>query len=66
MALVLAFAFVAQQSGPPKPGTVTPQVGERIAWYATWDLAKAEAARTKKPILLLAAAPHCHNISGLW
>ncbi len=63
---ILAAALLAQQGGPPKPGTVTPVEGDRIQWYGTWEAAKAEAARTKKPILLVAAAPHCHNISGLW
>ena len=64
--LALAVALLAQQGGPPKPGTVTPPEGDRIAWYGTWEAAKAESARTKKPILLVAAAPHCHNISGIW
>ena len=26
----------------------------------------AEAKRTQRPILLVSAAPHCHNISGIW
>jgi len=38
----------------------------RIAWYGTWDRAKAEAKRLNRPILLVSAAPHCHNVSGLW
>ena len=66
VALLLALFFPVQQGGPPKPGTVTPPEGDRIAWYGTWEAAKSESARTKKPILLVAAAPHCHNISGLW
>ena len=37
-----------------------------VQWFATWDLASKEAARTHRPILLVAAAPHCHEISGLW
>ena len=39
---------------------------QKIAWYGTWDLAKAEAKRLNRPILLISAAPHCHNVSGLW
>jgi len=38
----------------------------KIAWYGTWDLAKAEAKRLNRPILLVSAAPHCRNISGMW
>ena len=38
----------------------------KIAWYGTWDLAKTEAKRLNRPILLVSAAPHCRNISGMW
>ena len=38
----------------------------KIAWYATWDRGLAEAKRTGRPILLVSAAPHCRNVSGLW
>ena len=38
----------------------------KIAWYATWKSGLAEAERSGRPILLLSAAPHCHNISGIW
>ena len=37
-----------------------------IAWFGTLKSALAEAARTGRPILLISAAPHCHNVSGLW
>jgi len=37
-----------------------------IAWYATWESGLAEAKRTGKPILLVAAAPHCAGVSGIW
>lgn len=37
-----------------------------IAWYADWDTGLAEARRTNRPILLIAAAPHCHHVSGIW
>jgi len=42
------------------------QVPDKIAWYATWKSGLAEAERSGRPILLLSAAPHCHNISGIW
>jgi len=37
-----------------------------IVWYATLDSAKREAKRSGKPILLVSAAPHCHEVSGIW
>jgi hypothetical protein len=37
-----------------------------IQWYGTWSAALKEAQRTGSPILLVAAAPHCHNVSGVW
>lgn len=37
-----------------------------IQWYATWQSGLNQARRTGRPILLIAAAPHCHNVSGIW
>ena len=37
-----------------------------IAWYGVWEDALQEARRTNRPILLISAAPHCHNVSGIW
>lgn len=37
-----------------------------IQWYASWEGGLAQAYRSGKPILLIAAAPHCHNVSGIW
>ncbi len=37
-----------------------------IAWFGTLKSVLVEAERTGKPILLVSAAPHCHNISGIW
>jgi hypothetical protein len=51
---------------PPGPGLVEPVEGDRIAWYGTWEQAKAEAKKCGKPIMLVSAAPHCHHISGVW
>ena len=54
--------------GPPKLEPTAPLEAsvEKIAWHGTWAAALAEARRTGRPILLIAAAPHCHNISGVW
>ncbi|MFM8980082.1 MAG: hypothetical protein ACKOSS_06435 [Planctomycetia bacterium] len=76
LAAVLGTALPGRAGAEP-PGGRGPQgevVGsgvpaaqrDAIAWYGTWAGAKAEAARTGKPILLVSAAPHCHGISGVW
>jgi hypothetical protein len=44
----------------------TASAGDKISWYGTWSQAKAEAKRLNRPILLLSAAPQCHNVSGIW
>ena len=54
------------RGGPPGPGVVNPSTGEKIAWYGTLRQARDEAKRTGKPILLVSAAPHCHNTPGIW
>ena len=45
-------------AAPPPPAS--------IQWFGTWKQGAAEALRTGRPILLLAAAPQCHGISGIW
>ena len=37
-----------------------------IAWYGTWEQGLAEAQRSGRPILLMSAAPRCHDVPGLW
>ncbi|QDV09174.1 hypothetical protein Poly30_47310 [Planctomycetes bacterium Poly30] len=39
---------------------------ERIAWFGRWEDARAEAARTRRPILLMSAAPQCSGAPGMW
>ncbi|MFN8607839.1 MAG: hypothetical protein U0931_09920 [Vulcanimicrobiota bacterium] len=46
--------------------TVAALAQERIQWYATWEMGLRQARASGRPILLIAAAPHCHNISGIW
>ena len=71
--LALAVPAVAQErggrrGGPPKLEKTEPLPAdaEKIAWHGTWAEGLAEAGRTGRPILLIAAAPHCRNISGVW
>lgn len=37
-----------------------------IAWFGVWSDALAEAQRTNRPILLMAAAPSCQGVPGVW
>ncbi len=37
-----------------------------IQWFSTWDSGLKEARRSGRPILLVAAAPHCGGVSGVW
>lgn len=46
-------------------GQTSPAEGG-IQWYASWELGLSQARKGGRPILLVAAAPHCHNISGIW
>ena len=50
--LLLACLLPAQSSG--------------IAWIGSWDAGLAAAKKARKPILLVAAAPHCRNVPGIW
>ena len=65
---VLALPFAMAQAGESlqaptsRPG---PMPGG-IAWFGTWKQGAAEAKRTGKPILLMSAAPQCHNVPGVW
>ena len=55
-------------AGPAKPAKAPEAKSPPglIQWFATWEQGLAEAKRTRRPILLVAAAPHCHETSGLW
>lgn len=37
-----------------------------IPWFATWASGQRESQRTGRPILLVAGAPHCAGVSGVW
>ena len=38
----------------------------KIAWYGQLSDGLAEAKRSRRPILLVSAAPQCQNVSGMW
>jgi len=59
-----------QSGGARKPAAAAPTDAKTpaagIQWFATWEQGQREGKRTGRPILLIAAAPQCHDISGLW
>ena len=63
-ALLWSSSGHAQPPGPPSGPVPSAQGG--IVWYGTLRAGVAEARRTNRPILLISAAPHCHNVSGIW
>lgn len=69
LAMILggAPALAAQRPGPPSPDVVLEVTTEPgIAWFGVLADARAEAARTGKPILLHSAAPLCSGVPGMW
>lgn len=75
----LAFALVVLLSAatatlsllPPRThsvenGGVASQPKASIQWFAAWESGLSEAQRLNRPILLVAAAPHCAGVSGVW
>jgi len=63
-AIVMGTAAQAQPPGPPSGPIPSAQGG--IVWFGTLKAGIAEARRTNRPILLISAVPHCHNVSGIW
>ena len=56
------------RGGKPR-GEVTvdwTKIDSRIAWFGTMDAAQAAAKKTGRPILLVAGAPHCRAVPGVW
>jgi hypothetical protein len=82
LAAVTGLALTAWSQLPDRsPPAVRPGVSEQrqepdtpkaaksakaIQWFATWESGVAEARRSRRPILLVAAAPHCAGVSGMW
>lgn len=46
--------------------TLTAVADDRIAWYTSWEQGARVARESGRPIFLMAAAPQCHGISGVW
>lgn len=61
-------AIGAAAAQGPAPGVTQDwrDVQARIAWHGTWAGARAAAAASGRPILLVSAAPHCGRVPGMW
>lgn len=68
LACQLACQPLAAQGPSPGSEPAADRATERggIAWFGTWQQGLAEAKRTGKPILLMAAVPQCHGVPGVW
>ena len=70
LACLAIVSGVACGRGGPRPmdlGASSLDLGEPgIAWYTTWETAQAEAARSGRPIMFVAATTQCHGVSGVF
>ncbi len=70
MFCLTAICSVANAQGGPRPsdlGASKLDLGEPgIAWYTTWETAQAEAKRSGRPIMFVAAATQCRGVSGVF
>ncbi|MEZ4537353.1 MAG: hypothetical protein R3D26_20490 [Cyanobacteriota/Melainabacteria group bacterium] len=62
--LLLSIAALLLSLSPSLPANAANEAG--IGWIPTWKQGIAEANRTKKPILLVSAAPQCGGVPGEW
>jgi hypothetical protein len=63
----LAASQTPAQSRLLQVGTSDLDIGEAgIAWYSTWETAKAEGIRSGRPIMFVAAATQCGGVSGVF
>jgi len=67
---IFAISSLACGQGGPRPsdlGASDLDPGESgIAWYTTWETARAEARRSGRPIMFVAAATQCRGVSGVF
>lgn len=70
LACLAIASSVACGQGGPRPGDLGASdldIGEPgIAWYTTWETAQAEAKRSGRPIMFVAAATQCRGVSGVF
>ena len=67
---LMAVCATGYSQGGPRPGDLgasSLDPGESgIAWYTTWETGLAEARRSGRPIMFVAAATQCHGVSGVF
>lgn len=69
LAVMTACAITFAQGGPRPTdlGASKLDLGEPgIHWYTTWETAQAEAKRSGRPIMFVAAATQCRGVSGVF
>ena len=60
-------AVAAQGPRPSDLGASNLDLGEPgIAWYTTWESGQAEAKRSGRAIMFVAAATQCRGVSGVF
>ena len=64
--VTLLFLGASATAEPDEAKASAPERPAQIQWFGNWKQAKAEAARTGRPILLTAAAPQCGGVPGMW
>ncbi len=64
---VLGNWCLAQGPRPGNLGASKLDLGQPgIQWYTTWESAEAEAKRSGRAIMFVAAATQCHGVSGVF
>ncbi len=67
--MMVTICATAHAQGPRAGdlGASNLNIGEPgIAWYTTWESALAEAKRSSRPIMFVAAATQCRGVSGVF
>jgi hypothetical protein len=62
--LLATIAIVCQ--GQPHPDESAKSLPSGIAWYGVLTDGITDAKATNRPIMLLAAAPQCAGVPGMW
>jgi hypothetical protein len=67
LVLIWASVLAAQPPRLEAVGSSGLDLGQPgIAWYATWETGEAEAKRSGRPIMFVAAATQCGGVSGVF
>lgn len=65
--LILSTSYTVEAAGGFRNAESNIEPGQvGIDWYTTWDTALAEAKRSGRPIMFMAAATQCSGVSGVF